>query len=75
MMRKRQFKSEDFWESENARKWRAMIVAEESWKNKTRDQVLHAIDICLMKSFLAKSPWAHKYWHGVAEQLGEKYVD
>jgi len=52
-----------------------MIVAEESWKNKTRDQVLHAIDICLMKSFLAKSPWAHKYWHGVAEQLGEKYVD
>lgn len=74
MKKREQFRSGDFWETENARKWRAMIVARDSWMHKTRDQRLAKIDICLMRSCNAKSTWARKYWHGVAEALGEQYV-
>lgn len=73
-MNKELFKS-DGWENNDVRKWRALNVAEYSWMHKTRDQMLAKIDTCLLRSCNAKSTWAIKYWHGVAEALGEKYVD
>jgi hypothetical protein len=55
-------------------KYKAIQKAEELWSSKTRDQVLHYVDLCMMRSLNAKSGWARKYWHGVAEDLVEKYA-
>ena len=54
--------------------WNIMTSIEDLWKRKTNDQIFHKVDYCLFRSVTAKSSWARRYWHGVAEDLVEKYV-
>lgn len=55
--------------------WNTMSSIEDLWKRKTNDQIFAKVDICLLRYVAAKTSWARKYWHGVAQDLVEKYVD
>lgn len=61
------------WPMHDFFRYRALGRVEEKWAKMTKDQLIHFIDLCAFRSLYSRNPWARKYWHGVAQDLGEKY--